>query len=183
MDISETLVAKSDQLNASDLSGGPITVTVESVDVLKGNDQPVHVHLVGMKGRPYKPSKGMRRVIAEAWGPDSSAWVGRSMTLYRNPEVKYAGVKMGGIEVSAMTHLEKPMTTSVRENQKVARPHTVKPLKVEAPPAPIDWAAQIEGTGGDVEALRRLWQDASKAGANEDTLNRIAQAAQEATRE
>lgn len=157
-DISETLVAKSDQLNASDLSGGPITATVESVDVLKGNDQPVHIHLVGMKGRPYKPSKGMRRVIAEVWGPNSDAYVGKSMTLYRNPEVTWAGEKIGGIEVSHMSHLDGPLATSVRLNRKSAKPHVVQPLTVEQP---RDWPAEI--AAADMDGLRALWSAAPDA--------------------
>lgn len=151
-DISETLAARSDQLNASDLSGGPITVTVESVDVLKGSEQPVHIHLVGMKGRPYKPSLGMRRVIAQGWGPNSDTYAGKSMTLYRNPEVTWAGEKIGGIEVSHMSHLEGPLTTSVRINRKSAKPHVVQPLTVTPP---RDWSAEI--AAADMDGLRALW--------------------------
>ena len=127
-DITATLKAKSDQLNAADLIGGPVTVTVERVDVNVNADQPVVIHLAGMRGRPYKPSKGMRRVLAEGWTAESNNWVGRSMTLYRNPEVLWAGEPAGGIEISAMSGLAAPLQTSVRVNRKSARKHIVQPL-------------------------------------------------------
>ena len=96
MDISKALVAKSDMLNASDLTGAPIVATIEAVrrgDAVK----PVIVDLVGMDGRPWKPSKGMLRVIAHAWGTESDAWVGRLVKLVNNPEVVYAGEAVGGV--------------------------------------------------------------------------------------
>lgn len=159
-DITATLKAKSDQLNAADLIGGPATVTVERVDVNVNADQPVAMHLTGMQGRPYKPSKGMRRVLAEGWGPETDAWVGKSLTLYRNPDVLWAGEKAGGIEVAAMSGLSGPLSTSVRVNRKSARKHTVQPL-ADAP-APDPWQprwAQISaaladaGVQGDGPAL------------------------------
>ncbi|MEC4833257.1 PD-(D/E)XK nuclease-like domain-containing protein [Mycobacteroides chelonae] len=68
MDISETIVPKSDQLNAEDLLVGPKTVTIKGVS--RGDaDQPVKVALVEFgDGRPFKPCKSMRRVMVAAWG-------------------------------------------------------------------------------------------------------------------
>lgn len=181
MDISETLHAKSDQLNASDLSGGPITVTIESVNVQKNAEQPVSINLVGMKGKPYKPSKGMRRVIAQAWGADSDAYPGRTLTLYRNPDVLWAGEPVGGIEISAMSHIDGPMKTSVRLNRKSARTLTVQPL-ADAPP-PTDWHGLIQAADGDVDTLRAMWQDASSKGADQSVLDAIKDAANAASKD
>ena len=138
MDISKALVAKSDQLNASDLTGAPIVATIEAVrpgDAAK----PVIVDLLGMKGRPWKPSKGMLRVIAHKWGTESDAWVGRSVKLVNNPEVIYAGEAVGGVEVVAMSHIDKPFTIPVRISQKKVKQHHVDLLS-EAPTEP--WRAQ-----------------------------------------
>jgi hypothetical protein len=138
MDISKALVAKSDQLNASDLSGAPIVATIEAVrqgDAAK----PVIVELVGMKGRPWKPSKGMLRVIAHAWGVESDAWVGRLVKLANNPEVIYAGEKVGGVEVIAMSHIAADFTIPVRISQKKVKQHTVTVL---AEPQTEPWRAQ-----------------------------------------
>lgn len=138
MDISKALVAKSDQLNASDLTGSPIVATIAAVrrgDAVK----PVIIDLVGMDGRPWKPSKGMLRVIAHAWGVESDAWVGRSVKLVNNPEVIYAGDKVGGVEVIAMSHIPGDFTLPVRISQKKVKQHTVSVLE-EAPTEP--WIAQ-----------------------------------------
>jgi hypothetical protein len=138
MDISKALVAKSDQLNASDLTGAPIVATIAAVrrgDAVK----PVIIDLVGMDGRPWKPSKGMLRVIAHAWGTESDAWVGRSVKLVNNPEVIYAGEPVGGVEVVAMSHIDKPFTVPVRVSQKKVKQHAVS---VVAEPPTEPWRAQ-----------------------------------------
>ena len=64
MDISRTIEPKSDQINADDLIGGPRTVTI--TDITKGTpEQPVNVVTAEYgPGRPYKPSKSMRRELA-----------------------------------------------------------------------------------------------------------------------
>ncbi|MEV8149919.1 hypothetical protein AB0O52_17460 [Arthrobacter sp. NPDC080073] len=138
MDISKALVAKSDQLNASDLTGAPIVATIAAVrrgDAVK----PVIIDLVGMDGRPWKPSKGMLRVIAHAWGTESDTWIGRLVKLANNPEVIYAGVKMGGVEVIAMSHIAADFTIPVRLNSKQVKQHHVEVL---AEPQTEPWRAQ-----------------------------------------
>lgn len=139
MDISAALVAKSDQLNASDLTGAPIVATIAHVTVRKGEAKPVIIDLAGMDGRPWKPSKGQLRVIARAWGTESDVWVGRSVKLVNNPEVIYAGQPVGGVEVVAMSHIDKPFTEPVRISQKTVKQQRVDVL---AEPATEPWIAQ-----------------------------------------
>ena len=138
MDISKALVAKSDQLNASDLTGSPIVATIK--DVRRGDAvKPVIVDLEGMDGRPWKPSKGMLRVVAHAWGTESDKWIGRLVKLANNPEVIYAGEKVGGVEVIAMSHIGGDFTIPVRISQKKVKQHTVAVL---AEPVTEPWRAQ-----------------------------------------
>src|SRR5688572_1344037 len=86
MDLTKSIEPKSDQLNAEDLLTGPVTVTIERVT--EGSaEQPVDVHLVEFPGRPYRPSKSMRRVMVSAWGKEAAVYAGRRMALYRDPEV------------------------------------------------------------------------------------------------
>lgn len=158
MDISAALVAKSDQLNASDLTGSPIVATIKAVrrgDAAK----PVIIDLEGMDGRPWKPSKGMLRVIAHAWKNESDVWIGRHVKLVNNPEVIYAGEKVGGVEVVAMSHIDGPFTIPVRISQKKVKQHHVDVL---AEPATEPWRAQWQaisnaltaaGYEGDGQAL------------------------------
>jgi hypothetical protein len=145
MDISETLAPKSDQQNFDDYLTGPRTVTVSGVTV-PGGDQPVSVELAEYPGRPFKPNKSMRRVLAKAWGAESNAWIGRRMTLFGNPAVVYGGKAVGGIEIEAMSHLEKPLTMPLTAKRGQKKSFTVQPLKdapVPAAPNPNEIPAEV----------------------------------------
>jgi hypothetical protein len=134
MDLTPTIVPKSDQLNADDLLAGPVTVTV--VEVTKGTaEQPVNVVTkeFGPK-RPYKPAKSMRRVMVEAWGKDSTAYAGRQLTLFRDPNVLFGGEAVGGIRIRAMSHLDKPLEVALTVSRGKRKPFVVQPLgKTKAP--------------------------------------------------
>ena len=70
-DLRDTIVPKSDQLNADQLLGGPITIRV--TDVRRGSDdQPIIIAYDNDGGRPYKPCKSMRKVLLFAWGADGN---------------------------------------------------------------------------------------------------------------
>jgi len=131
-DMTESLAAKSDQLNSADLSG-PITVTIKEV-VRTGNPkQPFAFHLEGMPGRPYLPNKGMRRFIVACWGPKTGPYTGRQMTLFSEPSVIYAGEEIGGIRISHLSHIEEPVKRGLVLNQKQRTQYTVYPLVESAP--------------------------------------------------
>ncbi len=131
VDIRGAAAPKSDQLNAEDLIGAPRTVTV--TDVTAGSaEQPIVVHFDGDGGRPYRPCKSMLRVMIAAWGDDGKAWAGKSMTLYHDPEVMFAGVQVGGIRISHVSHIENSISLSLTATKGKRKPYTVKPLKVEA---------------------------------------------------
>ena len=147
MDLTDTIAPKSDQINADDLMAGPQTVTIESVNA-GTSEQPVNVHLVETPGRPFRPSKSMRRVMVAAWGRDSSAYAGRRMTLYRDPSIKFGGMLVGGIRISHMSHipkrLELPLTVTRGKREK----YTVEPL----PDAPAPQQQRPEPTAEQVAA-------------------------------
>ena len=127
MDLSDTIVPRSDQLNAEDLLTGPRTFTVEKVT--KGSaEQPVDIHLVEFPRRPFRPSKTVRRILVAAWGPDASTYVGRRMTLYRDPAVKFGGMDVGGIRVSHLSHIDKPLSVALTVSRGKRQPYTVQPL-------------------------------------------------------
>ena len=136
-DISQTVVPKSDQMNADDLIGGSITVKVSKVTV-NASDQPVSVHYEGGDGRPFKPCKSMRRVLILAWGSDGDNYVGRSMTLFNDPKVKWAGSEIGGIRISHMSHIESKLRMMLTETRGKKAPFTVEPLVIEAGNAMTD---------------------------------------------
>lgn len=129
MNLLPTIEAKSDQLNAEDLIGGPRTVRVTDVRLMDSDDQPLSIYFEGDKGKPFKPCKTVRRLLVRAWGPDGAEYIGRSMTLYLDPEVKYGGLKVGGIRVSHVSHIDGPQSWYLAETRGKKRQITVKPLK------------------------------------------------------
>lgn len=128
MDIMKTIEPKSDQQNFDDYQGGPKTVTVSEVKVLNGGEQPVEVHLVEFPGRPFKPGKSMRRVLIKLWGTKSVEWVGRRLTLFGDPDVMFAGQKVGGIRIAAMSHIDGPQTIALTVTRAKREPFVVQPI-------------------------------------------------------
>lgn len=127
--MSHTIAPKSDQLNADDLLTGPITVRVTAVKA-GPKDQPVDVHIDGRM--PYRPCKSMRRVLVAAWGDDGRAWVGRSMTLYCDPEVMFGGVKVGGIRISHLSHIDGDLSISLTVTRAKRAPFKVRAMAAGA---------------------------------------------------
>ena len=160
MDITSTTAPKSDQQNYDDYVTGAKTVTV--AEVKKGTaDQPVEVHLVEFPGRPYKPSKSMRRVLVAAWGPDASTYAGRRITLYGDPTVKFGGQQVGGIRIGALSHIEKPLQLALTVTRGKRAPFTVQPIRDEGALKPH---LQALTAATSMEELQAAWEAASKAG-------------------
>jgi hypothetical protein len=135
MDLTDTIAPKSDQLNADDLLTGPRTFTVREVRKGASAEQPVDIELAEFPGRPFKPSKTVRRILVAAWGAEANAYVGRRMTLYRDPAVRFGGSEVGGIRVSHLSDISKPLTLALTVTRGKRAPYVVKPL-ADAPPAP-----------------------------------------------
>lgn len=112
-DLRPTIIPKSDQLNAEQLLGGSMTLTVSGVSVSSSPEQPVTVHYDAENGRPFKPCKTMRKLLVFAWGPDGNEWAGRSMTVYNDPSVKFGGDEVGGIRISHLSHIPKAIEVSL----------------------------------------------------------------------
>lgn len=161
VDLSKTIIAKSDQLNADDLLGGPITITIE--DVKQGNaDQPIAVFYKGCNGKSWYPCKSMRRVLVAIWGNDGKTYAGKSCTLYRDPEVKFGGIKVGGIRVSHMSNIDENVALGLQVTRGSKKLYTVKPLRIEKPQPPADLQERSQraiaaiNNAADVAALQKI---------------------------
>ncbi len=141
MDITATLAPKSNQMNADDLIVGSRTIIVTNVNVAIEAEQPVAIHFEGDNGRPWRPCKSMRRVLASAWGPDSSQYVGRGITLFREPGAMYGGQQVGGIRLSHLSHIDGPLTVMLTTSRGKRSPYKVLPLQASSPAAPAPAAA------------------------------------------
>lgn len=138
IDMTQTIVPKSDQMNSDDLIGKTKTIKITKVSLL-GGDQPVGLNYDGDEGKPYKPCKSMRRVLVNVWGSDGNAYVGRTLTLYRDEKVAFGGMAVGGIRISHMSDIDNPVTMSLTAARASKKPFTVEPLspgvkKVEPTP-------------------------------------------------
>jgi len=123
--IRQSIVPKSDQLNADDLTAGPLTVTITKVR--GGNrEQPIIVEIEGH--RPYKPCKTMRRLMVAVFGDDGKTWEGQRLRLYCDPEVMYAGVKVGGIRISHMSGIKEPKTFLLTTGRGKRKELTIFPI-------------------------------------------------------
>jgi hypothetical protein len=129
-DLSKTVAPKSDQQNAEDYLSGPKTITITGVSAdTASREQPIKISFEGDENRPWKPCLTMRRLLIALWGPNGNDYVGRRLTLYRDPETQWGGLKVGGIRVSHASHIEKQMTIALTETRGKKKPITVKTLE------------------------------------------------------
>lgn len=155
MDISDTLAPTSDQLDAVDLLSGPRTFSIERVS--KGSaEQPVQIHLADFP-RPWRPGKSMRRVLVACWGKDASEYVGRRVTLFCDPDVKFGGDRVGGTRISHLSHIDKPRSVPLLITRGKSAIYTVQPLEDE-PQTPALTADQIARCT-DADQLRSWWHE------------------------
>jgi hypothetical protein len=167
MDISDTTRPRSDQLNHDDVVITPLTVTV--TEVRRGSDeQPIELHLAEFPGRPFKPSKTVRRILVAGWGSDGDAYKGRRLTLVSDPTVTWAGSAVGGIRVSHMSDLDKPLTLALTVTRGRRKPVTIQPLA----PARA-WLAELTTAGDNLDAITALGKAAQAANAPADVLAAI----------
>ena len=157
LDMTASIAPNSDQLNADDLITGPITVTIDRVTE-NNSEQPFNFHLVEYPGRPYRPSKSMRRVIVAAWGKDATQHAGKRLTLYRNPDITFGRDAVGGIEISHMSHIDAPIQLSLSIKRGKRKNHKVSPLPDLPPAITVQDVEQCT----DVDLLRSWWGNATE---------------------
>jgi len=128
MDLSKTIIPKSDQLNADDLISGSKIIKIR--DIKGGNDdaQPVAIYFYGDNNKPFKPCKSMRRVLVQLWGADGLQFIGKRMTLFRDDTVKWAGADVGGIRISHVSHIPEATRVLVTTAKNKRTPMTIEVL-------------------------------------------------------
>lgn len=140
-DFLSTTMAKSDQINSSDLIGGPLVCQITDIQMTGAADQPISI-FVDAHPQPWKPSKTSRRVLAACWADaDPSQWIGRYVVLYNDASVMWAGKAEGGIRCSHMSHITERKTIMVNATRGKKAAQIVEPYYVEesAPIQPTYW--------------------------------------------
>lgn len=128
MDLSKTIIPKSDQLNADDLIAGAKIIKIR--DIKGGSDeaQPVNIYFHGDNNKPFKPCKSVRRILVQLWGADGLKYIGRRLTIFRDDSVKWAGVEIGGIRISHASHIENATRVLVTTAKNKRTPMTIEVL-------------------------------------------------------
>lgn len=153
----DTIVPKSDQLNAEQLLSAPMTILVTDVKRGSGVDQPVIVSYLNDEGRPYKPCKTCRKILIFAWGDDGSEWIGKRMTLYCDPDIKFGGVKVGGIRISHLSNIERDMAVSLNVTKGKKGEFIIKKLADIRSISEMK-ALLSEAAKGGVRDLQAMWK-------------------------
>lgn len=169
-DLTETIIPKSDQQNADDFLAGPKTVKITSVKLVKG-DQPVHIYFDGDSGKPYKPCKSMRRALISVWGSDGENYVGKSLTLFCEPSVKWAGKEVGGIRISHMSDIKEPIKIILTVTRGMRKPYMINKLvpKVEKVLTDKEYSEWVEkmDKATDMVELNTVGAEINKSGYDE----------------
>lgn len=130
--VSNAMKAKSDQLNYIDIGEGEILITIENVQVTNSDQQPVWVFYQDCNNRPYKPSKGMIRLMAGAWGEETDAWIGKSLKLFGDATVRFGKGEVGGLRIRAMSDIPQAgYTAFIQKNRSVRVKQTIPLLVIE----------------------------------------------------
>lgn len=156
MDLTESIAPRSDQVNADDLIAGPITYTIR--EVIGGKAEQPFDFLLVETDRAYRPSKTMRRVIVNAWGPEAANYAGRRLTLYREPTIKFGGQTVGGIRISHMSHIDGPKEVRAQVTRGKREAFVVQPLTEAAAKATAPKLG--DETVRAIADLRQEWKTA-----------------------
>lgn len=169
-----TAEPRSDQWNADDFVGSSRTFTIAGVKPGRA-EQKYDIDLVEGEGRVWRPPLTILRLLIHAWGDEAAVWVGRRVTLYRDPSVRFGGDQVGGIRVSHVSDLPDGKSFTVKLTS--ARGHkeamTVQPL-AEVAPALTEPTPQQLAACTDVDALT-AWLEVSRSMVQERINARIAE--------
>ncbi len=182
-DISIAMQAKSDQLNAADIMGCEPVLVIRDVQVRQG-DQPVWVYYHGDNNRPWKPSKGMIRILAAGWGTNSDNWIGKGVQVFMEPSVRYAGKEVGGIRVRAMTDIpQRGLNATITISRTKREPYKVQFLSMDRPQYPAEhfessFNAMVQAMQDGKMTLEQIIARCQKTGdLTEEQLKRLSDAA------
>jgi hypothetical protein len=108
----------------------------------------------------------MRRVLVSIWGVNGQDYIGKLMTLYRDEKVKFGGIEVGGIRISHMSGIEKPITLALTASKANKKPFTVQPLKIEGKakkPFTLEHAEELitNAANDGLKALGDAWKKLS----------------------
>lgn len=169
-----TAEPRSDQYNADDLVGGSRDFTVAGVRA--GTAEQKYDVLLEGETRCWRPPLTVLRLLMAAWGDDAANWVGKRVRLYRDPTIRFGKDVTGGIRVSHISGIDKPLTVALTATRGKRSAHTVDPMP-DAPPALKQPTPDEIAAATDVDRLKGMWR-ASDANTRALIETRVAQLTQ-----
>lgn len=155
-----TAEPRSDQYNADDFIGGPRDFTVTGVRA--GTAEQKYDILLDGETRCWRPPLTVLRLLLAAWGDDATAWSGKRVRLFRDPTIRFGKDAMGGIRVSHISGIDKPMTVALTSTRGKRATHTVQPL-AETPVAQPDPSPDEIAACTDLDVLKKWWYESTPA--------------------
>lgn len=159
-DLDRALSAKSDQLCADDLYGGERTIKITEVKIILNQPQPIHIRFEDDDGKPWKPSKTQGRIMKAIWGKDEKDWIGKRVTVYREPTVKWSGQEVGGVFISKIEGITKRTKLVLAESKHKKAAIFVDPLDHEIEIEEV----KLEAPQPDESTVLRAASDAARNG-------------------
>jgi hypothetical protein len=173
--LQQALAPKSDQLNADDLIATNKTIVISGVNINLGSEQKIIINYHGDNGKPWKPSKGMGRVLTEILGGDPDQWTGQTVELFRNKEIRFGKEKCGGIQICGMSAVHNVTTLLITTSKGKKSSITINPISSlggiaqqtmyeqpqQQPPAPNakrEWAIKLKAAVNyGSAAVNEIW--------------------------
>lgn len=157
MNLTNTIIPRSDQLNSDDLLTGPRTIRITAVEAGSA-EQPVNIRYEGDNGRPYKPGKSMRRVLVALYGSEGAAYVGKRLTLYNDPSVTFGSDATGGIRISHASDIAAPLEIALTVKRGKRKPFRVDCLVEAAPEMDAQALRDVAATKNSAEEVREWYK-------------------------
>lgn len=164
--IQQVVAPVSDRLCGDDLLAGPRTIKFTDVRAIEGDrgKKQFSIRFEGDNGRPWIPCKTMARAMVLAWSiTDEQQMVGRSVTVFRDPNVDFGKEKgIGGVRISHMSHLPKAATMKLTVAQGKKGAFVFEPLIAEVTTIPKarqtaeQWASEHKAAVQNAETLEAL---------------------------
>jgi len=168
--LQQALAPKSDQLNADDLIAANKIIVISGVNINLGSEQKIIINYYGDNGKPWKPSKGMGRVLTELLGGDPDKWVGETVELFRNKEIRFGKEKCGGIQIAGMSAVRNVTTLLITTAKGKKSSITINPIAALGN-APAQQRTQAPAAQPEQPNPKREWAVKLKAAVNYGSLS------------
>lgn len=138
IDIEAVTASTADQLCGDDLLGGSRNIRIVSVSSFADDKGKLRATLRydGDNGKPFIPAKTCARIMVALWGKHTSEWVGKTLTVYRDPEVMFGGAKIGGVRISHASDINETLKIQLATKRGKKDTFIVKPLATQQRQAP-----------------------------------------------